>query len=136
MTLVELAKKLRPLIEKAAISLDDTDALEATLLYPEWDGNGVAYHTGDRVRFNSVLYKVLQDHTSQPQWTPTAAVSLFAKVLNPDPHVIPDWEQPDASNPYMKGDKVRFEGKIYESVIDNNVWSPAAYPAGWKEIEI
>ena len=63
------------------------------------------------------------------------AVSLWAKILIPDPEVIPDWEQPDSTNPYMKGDKVRFEGKVYMSVIDNNVWSPAAYPAGWREVE-
>lgn len=81
-----------------------------------------------------MLYKVLQDHTSQSNWTPTAAQSLFAKVLIPEPSVIPEWEQPSSTNPYMKGDKVRFEGKIYESLIDNNIWSPSAYPAGWKEV--
>lgn len=86
------------------------------------------------MRYEGILYKVLQDHTSQATWTPTDAPSLFAKVLIPDPDVIPDWEQPDSTNAYMTGDKVRFEGKVYESLIDNNVWSPAAYPAGWKEI--
>ena len=135
MTLIELARKLRPLIEKAVISLDDQDAIEATFLYPAWNGDGVEYHVGDRVRFEETLYKVLQNHTSQSTWTPATAHSLFAEVLNPDPHVIPDWKQPDSSNPYMKGDKVRFEEHIYESLIDNNVWSPAAYPAGWKLIE-
>ena len=63
-----------------------------------------------------------------------AAPSLWAKVLIPDENVIPEWEQPDSTNPYMIGDKVSFDGKVYESVIDNNIWSPAAYPAGWKEI--
>lgn len=136
MTLVELARKLRPLIEKAAFSLEDADALEAIELYPQWSGKSVEYTKDMRVRFNSILYRVLQSHTSQDGWTPSAAPSLFAKVLIPDPDVIPDWEQPDSTNPYQIGDRVRFNGKVYESVIANNIWSPAAYPQGWKEINI
>ena len=108
MTLRELAMKLRPYIEKAASFLDDTDALEAIDLYPMWSGDNVGYFVGDRVRYNQILYKVLQNHTSQENWTPEAAPSLYAKVLIPDPDVIPDWEQPDSTNPYMIGDKVRF----------------------------
>ena len=52
-------------------------------------------------------------------------------ILIPDESVIPDWEQPDSTNPYKKGDKVRFNGVVYESLIDGNVWGPTAYPAGW-----
>lgn len=130
-TLVELARKLRPLIEKAAMSLDDTDALDAVQLFPNWSADDVGYLVGDRVNFEGVLYKCLQPHTSQLNWTPAAAPSLWAKVLIPDPLVIPDWEQPSSTNPYMKGDKVRFKGQIYESAIDNNIWSPRDYPAGW-----
>lgn len=52
----------------------------------------------------------------------------------PDPE-IPEWVQPDSSNPYMTGDRVRFNGNVYESLIDNNVWSPSDYPAGWQLIE-
>lgn len=134
MTLLELAQKLRPYIEKAALSLSDEDALEAINLFPNWSGNGIAYKVDDRVKYEDILYKCLQAHTSQNGWTPTAAASLWAKVLIPDENTIPEWEQPDSTNPYMKGDKVMFENKIYESLIDNNIWSPAAYPAGWKEI--
>jgi len=92
MTLTELARKLRPLIEKAALSLDDTDALEAVELYPRWSGKGVDYIKDRRVSFNNVLYRVLQSHTSQETWMPDVTPSLFAKVLIPDPDVIPDWE--------------------------------------------
>ena len=127
--------KLRPYIEKAAAFLDDEDALEAKELYPTWSGDGVEYKTDDRVRYDNVLYKVLQNHTSQLNWTPVAAASLFAKVLIPDPDIVPEWEQPDSTNAYQIGDKVRFEGHIYESTINNNIWSPSAYPAGWKLIE-
>ena len=134
MTLLELAQKLRPYIEKAAISLSDEDALEAVNLFPNWNGEGIAYKKDERVKFEGNLYRCLQAHTSQAAWTPIAAASLWAKVLIPDENVIPEWEQPDSTNPYMKGDKVMFNNKTYESLIDNNIWSPAAYPAGWKEI--
>lgn len=134
MTLIELATKLRALIEKSAQSLDDADALEAITLFPSWAAN-TAYAAGTKVRHGGVLYSVLQNHTSQNGWEPDVAPSLFAKVLIPDPSVIPEWEQPDSTNPYKKGDKVRFDGKVYESLIDNNIWSPSAYPAGWQLVE-
>lgn len=133
MTLLELAQKLRPLIEKAAISLNDEDALEAVNLFPNWEPSHI-YEKDERVRFEGILYRCLQPHTSQDAWTPTAAPSLWAKVLIPDPDAIPEWEQPDSTNAYMKGDKVMFEGVAYESLIDNNIWSPAAYPGGWKAL--
>lgn len=133
MTLLDLARKLRSYIEKAALSLSDEDALEAVQLFPNWNAEA-AYLVDDRVNYEGILYKCLQSHTAQEAWTPTAAPSLWAKVLIPDPDVIPEWEQPDSTNPYMSGDRVSFEGKVYESVIDNNIWSPAAYPAGWQEI--
>lgn len=131
--LVDLAIKLRPYIEKAAANLDDTDALEAVQLFPKWEPN-IKYEKDDRVRYENILYRCLQSHNSQESWTPLAAASLWAKVLIPDPEVIPDWEQPDSTNAYQIGDKVRFEGKVYENLIDNNVWSPAAYPTSWREV--
>lgn len=133
MTLTELAKKLRPLIEQAAQSFTDETALEAVSLFPSWQ-SGIDYTVGQRVRYNGVLYSVLQAHTSQDTWQPDVAVSLFAKVLIPNPDTVPEWEQPGSTNPYMKGDRVLFEGTVYESLIDNNVWSPTAYPAGWKAV--
>lgn len=134
MTLTELAKKLRPLIEQAAQSFTDETALEAVSLFPSWQ-SGIDYTVGQRVRYNGVLYSVLQAHTSQDTWQPNVAVSLFAKVLIPDTDVVPEWTQPDSTNPYMKGDRVLFEGTVYESLIDDNIWSPTAYPAGWKAID-
>ena len=128
------AYELRKLIEKASVSLDDEDALNGKELYPNWNGNGFEYKTGDRFRYNGVLYKVLQDHTSQPDWTPDTAVSLYAEVLADE---IKPWKQPGADNGYMTGDKVYFPDygdPIYESTIDNNVWSPERYPDGWKQV--
>ena len=134
MTLVELARKLRPYIEKAALFLDDVDALEAVQLFPNWSGEHGTYQVNDKVQYEGILYKCLQEHTSQENWYPSAAPSLWAKVLIPDENVIPEWEQPDSTNAYMTGDKVMFNGIVYESLIDNNIWSPAAYPAGWAEV--
>lgn len=79
MTLIEKARQLRAYIEKASASLDDTDALNAIELYPVW-ADDVSYVAGDRVRYDGVLYKCLQAHTSQPDWTPDAAPSLWAQI--------------------------------------------------------
>lgn len=113
---------------------DDAKALTIQEFYDDWEV-GVKYEVGTYIRYEEVLYKVITAHTSQSDWTPTSASSLFAKVLiDPTGETINEWVQPDSTNPYMTGDKVIFNGKTYESVIDNNVWSPSAYPAGWKEI--
>lgn len=135
MTLIELARKLRPYIEKAAMSLSEEDALEAVQLFPNWRPDA-AYLADDKVQYEGILYKCLQSHAAQEAWTPAAAPSLWTKVLIPDPNVIPEWQQPDSTNPYMRGDRVMFEGEVYESAIDNNIWSPTAYPAGWTKINI
>ena len=133
--IIERARALRAKIEEVATNyIDDSDAVDFTELFPVWDGNGKAYTVGDRVRYVGTLYKVLQAHNSQADWTPEAAPSLFAEVLIPDQEVVPVWRQPDSTNAYMTGDKVHYpdeNGPVYESVIDNNVWSPADYPAGW-----
>lgn len=136
MTLIEKARALRRKIETLSASLDDEQALETVELFPIWKAD-TAYTAGDRVRYNDVLYKVLQGHTSQADWTPDTAFSLFVRVLIPDPEVIPVWEQPSAGNAYMTGDKVYYptaEDDVYQSTIDNNVWSPSDYPQGWQKL--
>ncbi len=119
-------------------NLSDEQALQVPLMFPKWQV-GKAYVVGDRVLYLGVLYKVLQAHTSQDGWQPDVAPSLFAKNLivkdeQGEQVDIPEWKQPDSTNPYMTGDKVRFEGKVYQSLIDNNVWSPSDYPQGWEEV--
>ena len=119
-------------------SQTDEQAAATPELYPMWDASG-KYAAGDRRRYDGVLYKCLQAHTGQSDWTPTAAPSLWAKVLvetdeSGQQTAIKEWEQPDSTNPYHKGDKVTYKGKTYESSIDSNVWSPEAYPAGWTEV--
>lgn len=101
--------------------LADEDIVDFVLLFAEWDSSKT-YNTGDRIRYNGVLYKCLQSHTAQEDWTPTDASSLWAQVLT-GPSVS-EWVQPDSTNAYMKGDTVIHNGIVYESVIDNNVWEP------------
>lgn len=128
----EKALKIRALIEKAAVSLNDTDALDGVMLFEKWSGDSKQYKVGRRLQHEGILYTVLQAHTSQPTWTPTDAPSLFAKVLIPDPTVIPEWEQPDSTNPYQIGDKVTHNGKTWVCNTPNNVWEPGVY--GWDEV--
>ena len=132
MSYLSSAQKLRAAINGAGAMLTDEQALTVPLIYPAWSGDGISYAAGDRVMYGGVLYKCLQTHTSQSTWTPTDAPSLWAKVLIPTPGEIPEWEQPESTNPYAKGDKVRHNGKTWVSDIDNNVWEPGVY--GWTEV--
>ena len=130
MTYTERARALRPYIEKASISLTDEDALQAVELFPQWV-TGHAYVVDERLQYNGVLYRVVQAHTSQADWTPDITPSLFVVVSLDE---WPEFVQPTgAHDAYNKGDKVTFEGKHYISLIDGNVYSPTAYPAGWQE---
>ena len=111
-------------------SATDEQALSVPVLYPAWRSE-TEYHAGDRVLHGGVLYKVLQAHTSQADWTPDITPALFVVVSLDE---WPEFVQPTgAHDAYNKGDKVTFEGKHYISLIDGNVYSPTAYPAGWQE---
>lgn len=120
-----------------AETFTDEQALKVPTLYEHWNGESVSYKTGKRIRYGETLYKVLTDHTSQPDWTPEAAPSLFAKVLVEDPNAIVDWEQPNSTNGYSTGNKVTHNGVTYESLVDNNVWEPgvAGSETVWKVVE-
>ena len=121
-------------VKQARQITDDAEALKVKTLYKQWDKQiDKPLEVGEYIQYQDVLYKVLQAHTVQEAWTPTNAPSLFAKVLiDPTSETILNWEQPDSTNPYMKGDKVIHNGKTYVCTIDNNVWEPGVY--GWEEI--
>ena len=126
---LEAAKVIRAAMDAAAAALTDEQALKAAALYSAWSAQDT-YDAGERVRFDGTLYKCLQPHAAQPDWTPTAAPSLWAKVLVSDTGEALPWEQPESTNPYMQGDKVTHGGKTWVSTIDNNVWEPGVY--GWE----
>lgn len=121
-------------------TLSDSQALLVSSIYPKWKVD-IEYTVGYKVKHDGILYKVLQYHRSQETWTPDITPSLYARVIvgenNPDTgeQEILDWIQPDSTNAYMTGDKVRYDGVVYESTMDNNIWSPVDYPAAWKAIE-
>lgn len=127
----EIARRLRPYIVKASESLSDTDALEAVELFDEWAVD-TKYTVDKRVRYEGILYRVLQEHTSQSDWTPDKAVSLFVRVDDPSIE-FPEWRQPTgAHDAYTEGAKVSHNEKHWISTIPANTYEPGVY--GWDEV--
>ena len=126
--LEELAK------EQLLPVLSDTQAYTFRYLYPEFEIDK-AYEVGERVIYEDKFYKVITAHTSQADWTPDVAVSLFAEIPDPSGE-HPEFKTPYSSETaYMAGDKITFEGNKYISTIDNNVYSPTEYPQGWELVQ-
>lgn len=130
---MEEATELRAELNNIISVMTDEEAVERAILFSNWVSNK-AYTVGERVRYGGRIFKVLQNHTSQADWTPSRAPSLFAEVLVSEDGEPQEWQQPSSTNPYLTGDKVIYNGLIYESLIDNNIWSPEAYPEGWQLI--
>ena len=130
-----MAAIMKLAVKQARQVQDDAEALSLQILYKQWNRQvGKELQVGEYINHNDVLYKVLQQHIAQDNWAPDVAPSLFAKVLvDPTGDTILDWVQPDSTNAYMKGDKVKHNGVIYESEVDNNVWEPGVY--GWVIVE-
>lgn len=132
MKYTELAKKLRPIIEQAAATLSDETALQSVQLFPLWEPD-MAVSVGQRYQYNEILYRVVQDHTTQAEWTPDQTPALWVVVSLDE---WPEFIQPSGSHDaYNTGDKVTFNGEHYVSKIDGNVWSPSDYPDGWEKHE-
>lgn len=123
------AKTLRNLIEQLSITLDDATALTGVELFPPW--KVIAYSVGDRVQYNGTLYKCVQSHTAQSDWTPNATPALWVVVTVEE---WPEWVQPTgAQDAYAKDAKVTHNGERWISNVDANVWEPGVY--GWtKEV--
>ena len=121
----EQAWAFRRLIEKAAATQTDEDALQSIELFPAWESKiGQVLNVGERYSFGGYLYKVLQQHTAQSDWRPDVAVSLFVRV---SVELWPEWVQPTgAQDAYMQGDKVSHNGKHWISNINGNVWEPGS----------
>lgn len=125
------ARKMRAEIEERAKELPDSTAFEVPYMFPQWKIKD--YQTGDRVQYNGTLYKCLQPHTAQADWTPDVAVSLWVRVDDPSIE-WPEWRQPTgAQDAYAKGSKVSWpkDERRWISDVDSNVWEPGVY--GWSE---
>lgn len=129
----EHAYKLRDLLHKASASLADDDALEAIELFAPWAAD-TDYAADVRVRYGDKLYRCVQAHKSQTDWTPDATPALWTEVAKPGE--IPVWKQPTgAQDAYNKGDRVHYptaDDPVYVSTVDNNVWEPGVY--GWEAV--
>ena len=128
--------KIRAMIEKAAVSLADEDALEAVELFPAWTV-GVEYHIesetqpADRVQYDGLLYKCVQSHTSQADWTPSATPALWVQVFVEE---WPEWVQPTgAHDAYEVGAKVSHNGSHWINTKPANVYEPGVW--GWDIVE-
>jgi chitodextrinase len=120
--------KLRRAIERASESLPDEVATDVPELFQNWESETV-YSVGDRRQYNGILWKCIQAHTSQDDWTPDVAVSLWTRTSVDE---WPEWIQPTgASDSYQLDDKVSHNEKHWVSLYDNNVWEPGVF--GWQE---
>ena len=112
--------------------LSEEELLDMIGLYESYQVNK-SYKVDDIFKYEEKLYKVIQEHTSQSDWIPSELPALYLSMM-PE-NVIPEWVQPTgAHDAYSVGDKVIYEEKVYESVIDGNTWSPKDYPQGWEEV--
>lgn len=127
----DVMEAVKKMLSTETYTLSDKDALAVAALYPTWISKvGEAVNVGERYWYDGNLYKVIQAHTVQEDWTPDVSTSLFAIVSIEE---WPEWKQPIGSeDAYMEGDKITFEGNHYISLINYNIYSPVAYPAGWQ----
>ena len=139
MTVMEQAEAIREAMDVAGASLTEEQALICVRLYRPFEA-GKPYAAGDYLTYgvngvrDAQLYRVVQAHTSQAAWTPDAAPALYDAV-GLDDSGYPVWSQPTgAHDAYSTGDIVNFDGTLYRSLIDGNVYSPADYPAGWEAV--
>lgn len=143
LTKIEEATKNIDRISKVIMksNISDDDYAEMIKMYDEWT-TGVAYEVGEVIRWDKRAWEVIQAHTSQSDWQPQNTPSLF-KVITPkkaiDPQtgeeveIIPDFKQPTGGHDaYKKGDKILFEGEVYQSKVDGNTYSPSAYAQNWE----
>lgn len=137
---MQAAEQLRRAMQLYVATLPEEKALEVASVYPAWEANR-AYAVGEIISYgiNSVgdpqLYKIVQAHTSQDNWRPDATPALY-DAFGLDESGYPLWSQPTgAHDAYNVGDIVNYNGTLYQSTINGNVWSPDVYPAGWTVYE-
>ena len=113
--------------------IDEVTASENANMFISWSEFG-SYNINDYRTYKGKLYKCLQAHTGQIDWTPDVSTSLWKEVGITESG-IPEWSQPISSaDAYMIGDEVIYNGVHYKSLIDNNVWSPETYSQGWEVV--
>ena len=129
--LEQVMEAVKKILSSETTALSDEDALNVAALYPTWSSKvGEEVQAGERLWYDGKLYKVVQTHTTQEDWTPDVTPALYTEVSIEE---VPEWVQPTgAQDAYNTGDKVSHNGKHWESLVDANVWEPGVY--GWNEI--
>lgn len=127
----QVMEAVKKMLSSDTEQLTDEEALDVAAMFPTWHSKiGEAVAVGERLWYDGKLYKVVQAHTASSEWVPDHNPALYTEVSIVE---WPEFVQPTgAQDAYMRGDKVTFNGQHYTSLIDNNVYSPAAYPAGWQ----
>lgn len=145
---IEAARELRRRIEAsaaaaqvtvapliAAETLTDEQVAAVTAAFPAWSGDGVKVAVGDLRVDEGVLYRCVQAHVTQADWSPVKTPALWTAARKTAGQAPDEWKQPTgAQDAYKVGDRVTFESAVWESLIDANVWSPTGYPAGWRKV--
>lgn len=128
--MADIIQAVKKMLSQGAEQLSDEDALDVAAVFPTWTSRlGTEVAAGERLWDDGKLWRVLQPHTVQENWRPADAPSLFVEVSIAEIREITD--PIPAENPFMKGEKGRWKGEVYVSQVDNNVWTPDAYQAGW-----
>ena len=139
MNRLQAIEQFRKVIQLFAQTLTDEQAMEVTTVFPKYE-IGKLYKEKEMFTYgvNEVgdpqLYRVVQEHTSQEDWTPDSTPSLYTPIGLTDGG-YPIWSRPTgAHDSYNIGDIVEFNGKLYKSLMDGNIYSPEEYPAGWEQM--
>lgn len=140
----EQEQSIKSILKTITLAKDLSDDQKEEILsrYEEYKEDK-EYKEGDKFTFEGKIYEVIQEHRSQRTWIPSETPALYKEFLSVkikdeagnESEVVAEFRQPTgAHDAYKKGDKVSFEGAIYESTIDSNTFSPSQYPEGWKKI--
>ena len=138
MNRLQAAEQLRRALQMLCATMTDEQAIEVAAIYPAWEA-GRSYTVGEIISYgvNDVgdpqLYKVVQGHTSQADWLPGHGTDSLYDAIGLTAAGYPIWSQPSgAHDAYNTGDIVDYNGVLYKSTINGNVWAPDVYPAGWE----
>lgn len=133
MNLIELARKLRPLIEKAAQSLDDKDASTAVELYGKMKYDGALIKSGTKISWKGEVKKAAVDLWDTEANNPTNAQALWVDLAYKDGYrLIPDVIT--AAGAFDLGEIGWWQGEKYKSLLSANVYTPDQYPVGWEKL--
>lgn len=134
MTHIEKARKLRPIIEQAAQSLDDKTASTAPEIFGGMRYDGSLIKAGTRINWGGVLKMAAVDLWDEEANNPDNAPTLWQDIAyRQGIRIIP--ATITAATAFAKGERGWWDDEVYESLIDANVYTPEQYPAGWRETE-